>query len=96
MVSAKVVVINEVGLHLRPAGYLCKLAMNYPCKIELRIDNRTVNAKSVLGVLSACVKNGDEIEIICDGEKEEEALRVLIDAVASDFVESVNNVKQNK
>lgn len=87
MVSGKVVIINEVGLHLRPAGYLCKLAMKYPCKIEMQIGDRTVNAKSVLGVLSACVKHGDEVEIICTGENEEEALAALISAIASDFAE---------
>lgn len=91
MVSGKVVVINDVGLHLRPAGYLCKLAIKYPCKIEMRIGDRTVNAKSVLGVLSAGVKSGDEIEFICTGEKEKDALEVLIEAVASDFVDLTNN-----
>lgn len=90
MVNGKVVVINEVGLHLRPAGYLCKLAMKYPCKIELRIGDRTVNAKSVLGVLSACVKHGDEIEIVCTGESEEDALAALMQAISTDFAEHEN------
>lgn len=87
MLSGKVVVINKVGLHLRPAGYLCKIAMKYPCKIEINTNNRTVNAKSVLGVLSACIKSEDEIEIVCDGEKENEALSELIHAVETDFVD---------
>lgn len=95
MISGKVVVINSAGLHLRPAGYLCKLAMQYPCKIEITIGDRTVNAKSVLGVLSACVKSGDEIEIICNGEKEGEALAAITSAVATDFGDFDYNNEKN-
>lgn len=87
MINGKVVIKSETGLHLRPAGDLCKLAMEFPCKIELRSGNRTVNAKSVLGVLSACIKFGDEVEILCDGEKEEEAYNQIADALESEFVE---------
>lgn len=87
MINGKVVIKSETGLHLRPAGDLCKLAMEFPCKIELRLGNRTVNAKSVLGVLSACIKFGDEVEILCDGEKEEEAYEKIASALESEFVE---------
>lgn len=87
MINGKVVIKSETGLHLRPAGDLCKLAMEFPCKIELRSGNRTVNAKSVLGVLSACIKFGDEVEILCDGEKEEEAYEQIASALESEFVE---------
>lgn len=85
MVSGKIMILSELGLHLRPAGILCNLAMNFPCKIELRTDNRTVNAKSVLGVLSACIKHQDEVELMCDGEKEEEAFQAISKVLASDF-----------
>ncbi len=51
MVSGKIVILSELGLHLRPAGILCNLAINFPCNIELRTDNRTVNAKSVIGIM---------------------------------------------
>lgn len=74
MVSGKVVIKNPTGLHLRPAGLFCKTAMQYKSKItvhkELRHEEITANAKSVLSVLGACVKSGDEIEIICEGEDE--------------------------
>ncbi len=81
MVSSKVVVNNPSGLHLRPAGILCKTAIEFKSKINLRIKESTANAKSVLGVLGACIKTGDEVEIICEGEDEEEALTILIKAI---------------
>lgn len=83
MVSGKIVILSELGLHLRPASILCNLAINFPCKIELRTDKRTVNAKSVLGVLSACIKHEDEVELICDGDKEEEAFQVISEVLVN-------------
>ena len=67
MVSQKVTIKNPTGLHLRPAGILCKEAI--------------ANAKSVLSVLGACIKSGDEIELNCDGEDEKEALAFLVKSI---------------
>ena len=75
MVSQKVVIKNPTGLHLRPAGILCKEAMQYKSLITFSFNDTTANAKSVLSVLGACVKSGDEIELSCDGEDEAEALK---------------------
>ena len=83
MVSQKVVIKNPTGLHLRPAGILCKEAMQYKSLITLTYRGNTANAKSVLSVLGACIKCGDEIEFICDGVDEKEALKALVDAVES-------------
>ena len=83
MISRKIVVHNPTGLHLRPAGVLCKEAMKFKSQITFSYDGGSANAKSVLSVLGACVKCGDEIEIICEGADEEEAMAVLIDAIES-------------
>lgn len=83
MVKQKVVICNPTGLHLRPAGMFCKTAMEFGCKITFQCRNTTANAKSVLSVLGACVKEGDTIEIICDGEGEQEALKRMVEAVES-------------
>ncbi len=83
MVSQKVVIKNPTGLHLRPAGILCKTAMQYKSHISFTYRENTANAKSVLSVLGACVKCGDEIEMICDGVDEQEALQALVDAIES-------------
>ncbi|WP_333652233.1 HPr family phosphocarrier protein [Lacrimispora sp.] len=81
MVSAKVVIKNPTGLHLRPAGILCKEAMNFKSTVNFCFKNTTANAKSVLSVLGACVKSGDEITFVCEGADEEEALAAMVKAV---------------
>ncbi len=81
MVSQKVIIKNPTGLHLRPAGILCKEAMNYKSLITFNFRESTANAKSVLSVLGACIKSGDEIELVCEGEDEVEALAALVTAV---------------
>lgn len=83
MVSQKVIIKNPTGLHLRPAGNLCKAAMQFKSLITFNFRNNTANAKSVLSVLGACIKCGDEIEVICEGEDEEQALRLLIEEIES-------------
>lgn len=77
MVKEKFVMTDELGLHMRPAKNICSIAVEYPCGISLVSGSRTFNAKSVLGVLSACIRYNDEFEIVCDGEKEEEAMNAL-------------------
>ncbi len=82
MVSQKVRITNPTGLHLRPAGVFCNLASNYKCKVSFRYGkNNEANAKSVLDVLGACIKTGDEITLVCDGEGEDEALKAMVKAV---------------
>ncbi len=83
MVSQKVKIKNPTGLHLRPAGNLCKAAMQYKSLITFTFRESTANAKSVLSVLGACVKCGDEIELRCEGPDEEEALTSLVEAIQS-------------
>ena len=81
MVSKKVKIINPTGLHLRPAGIFCNTAVKFDSKITFQYGNTNANAKSVLSVLGACIKKGDEIELICDGADEEEALAAMIKAI---------------
>ncbi|MCI8326668.1 MAG: HPr family phosphocarrier protein [Lachnospiraceae bacterium] len=83
MVSQKVVIKNPTGLHLRPAGVLCQEAMRYKSLITFKYGDNTANAKSVLSVLGACIKSGDEIEFVCTGEDEGEALQGMVLAVES-------------
>lgn len=77
MVSQKLKIMNPTGLHLRPAGNLCKEAMKYKSKVTFNYGNNTANAKSVLSVLGACIKSGNEITLVCEGEDEEAALSAL-------------------
>ncbi|WP_026523359.1 MULTISPECIES: HPr family phosphocarrier protein [unclassified Butyrivibrio] len=83
MVTRKVVIKNPTGLHLRPAGNLCKVAMNYKSHITFMYGPNSANAKSVLSVLGACIKCGDELEFKCEGPDEQEALDALVAAIES-------------
>ncbi len=82
MIEKKMVVKNRLGLHLRPAGELCRLATEYRSDIKICFRNKEFSAKSILGILSACVQQQDEIRVVCTGVDEKEAC----DAIA-DFIE---------
>ncbi len=77
MVTQSIRITNPTGLHLRPAGNLCREAMKFKCNVMFDYDGNIANAKSVLSVLGACIKSGDEIILMCEGEDEEEAMEYL-------------------
>lgn len=81
MITQKIKITNPTGLHLRPAGNLCREAMKFKSRITFEYDGNIANAKSVLSVLGACIKSGDEITLMCEGEDEAEALSYLTDFI---------------
>ena len=81
MVTKTAVIKNDAGLHLKPAARSCEEALKYKATVTCTCGNTTANAKSVLSVLGACVKKGDEIEIVCNGEDEQEAIEGLCRAI---------------
>lgn len=81
MVSQRVKIINPTGLHLRPAGIFCNEALKFECKITFQTGRTTANAKSILSILGACVKEGDIIELVCEGEDEAAALEAMVKIV---------------
>jgi len=88
MEKGKVRVINEVGLHARPAALFVAKAASF--KSDIRIHNATkagkwVSAKSILGVLTLGVEKDHEIEITAEGEDEVEAVRQIIALIENDF-----------
>ena len=83
MVSQKVKIKNPTGLHLRPAGILCKEAVKFKSLITFNFKGGKKKKKSVLSVLGACIKSGDSIEFVCEGEDEEDALAAVVYAVES-------------
>ena len=87
MVKQRVTIKNPTGLHLRPAGILCKEALRYQSSVKFQFGTSTANAKSVLSVLGACVKSGDEITFICEGPDEEKALADMVALVESSLGE---------
>lgn len=77
MVRETIRIYNHSGLHLRPAGQVCRKAQEYQCKVEMVIGEKHFNLKSVLSVLSAQITSSREIDLICDGPDEERALREI-------------------
>ena len=81
------ILVLSCGTRNKPVSYthliLCKEAMQYKSLITFTFRENTANAKSVLSVLGACVKCGDEIELACDGQDEQEALDALVKAIES-------------
>ena len=82
-----VVIQNQVGLHARPATFFIQKANEFRSSIWVEKDERRVNAKSLLGVLSLGIVGGTSIKIIADGTDEKEALDALISLVESGFVD---------
>ena len=82
-----VLVQNQVGLHARPATFFIQKANEYKSSIWVEKEERRVNAKSLLGVLSLGIVGGTNIRIIADGGDEEEAVNGLVDLGNSGFSE---------
>ena len=87
MVSKAIVVQNQVGLHARPATFFIQKANEFSCSIWISKDERKVNAKSLLGVLSLGVTRGTSITLTADGADEEKAIDELANLVQSNFAE---------
>jgi phosphocarrier protein len=82
-----VVVQNQVGLHARPATFFIQKANEFKSSIWLEKEERRVNAKSLLGVLSLGIMGGTAIRIIAGGPDEETAVDELVKLVESGFAE---------
>ena len=85
MVSKTIVVENQVGLHARPATFFIQKSNEFKSSIWIEKEGRKVNAKSLLGVLSLGITKGTQIEIIADGDDEEEAVAALEALIESNF-----------
>ncbi len=87
MISRDIVITNARGLHARPATFFIQKANSYKASIWVEIDDRKVNAKSLLGVLSLGIEQGMKITVVADGTDEKAALDGLEALVASGFSE---------
>ena len=87
MCTKEVVIDNQVGLHARPATFFIQKANEFKSSIWVEKEERRVNAKSLLGVLSLGIVKGTVVKLIADGADEEEAIETLSALSASDFSE---------
>ncbi len=81
MVQKTVEITNPTGLHARPAAEFTKIASQIESDVFLEKDGKRVNAKSILGLLTLGISQGDKIEVITDGADEQEGLDKLVDLI---------------
>lgn len=77
MIKEFYVIENETGLHARPATEIAKISMKYKCNINLIANEKIINAKSPLMIMSAGIKSKTKLQILCDGEDENQAMEEL-------------------
>ena len=87
MYSKDVMVQTQVGLHARPATFFIQKANEFRSSIWIEKEERRVNAKSLLGILSLGIIGGTQIKIIADGADEQAAVNALVELVESGFSE---------
>ncbi len=87
MISKEIVVQNEVGLHARPATFFIQKANEFKSLITIARDDRKVNAKSLLGVLSLGITKGTKVILTAEGSDEEEAIDELNNLIMSNFAD---------
>lgn len=77
MKELKVAVIDPVGLHARPATVAVNVASKFKSEVNISYKDRTVNMKSIMGVMSLGIPTQSEITIVCEGEDEDEAIQTI-------------------
>lgn len=88
MVSKKVTVQNESGLHARPASLLVQVASRFESEFTIRMYGYLVNGKSILGVMTLAAEFGSEMELIFEGADEKKALDTVVGLFESKFEEN--------
>ena len=79
MITQEITLKNEEGLHARPATEIAKNASKYSCDIKLGVRGTEYNAKSVIHIMAAGIKNNTQIKIICDGVDEKQAITEILE-----------------
>ena len=87
MIKKDVTITNNIGRHARPATFFIQKANSFKASIWVEKDDRKVNAKSLLGVLSLGIAKGMTVTLIADGADEEEAINGLVELILNSFAE---------
>ena len=80
-------ILNEQGLHARPASIFVKTASKFKCTVSILHGTGVANAKSIINIMSLGLKKGEEIKIVTEGIDEKEAMDALLALVESKFGE---------
>lgn len=78
MVTAKTKIVNPQGMHMRPAQLFVNTMAKYKSDVTIVFNGKNINAKSIMHLMAACIKQGSEIEIRCSGDREEECLKAAV------------------
>lgn len=87
MIQKTIIIQNKLGLHARASAKFVTQAQRYQSHIELKRDNKTVNAKSIMGVMMLAASKGTALELIAEGDDEAQALNGLSELVDNKFGE---------
>ena len=88
MIKRNLIIKNRTGLHARPAATFVEIADRYEADVELTFQEVTVNAKSIIGVLSLGIGKGDQVNLKIDGPDEKEAMAALVEIIENRFGET--------
>ncbi|MCG8516236.1 MAG: HPr family phosphocarrier protein [Halanaerobiales bacterium] len=88
MLKKELTIENRSGLHARPAAVFVEVADRFQADIELGFDGIIVNAKSIIGVLSLGIGQGDLITLLIEGEDEQEAMATMVQLIEDKFGET--------
>ncbi len=83
MVSKDTVVVDKMGLHMRPANNFISAMTKYKSDITIVFGDNKINGKSIMNIMAACIKYGSHITIICDGEDEQAMLDEAVKLIES-------------
>ena len=87
MIEEKVKIINDAGLHTRPAATIVKLAAKFNSDFYIIKDGISINGKSIIGVMTLAAEKGSEVTLTFEGDDEAEAAKVIIDYFKRGFDE---------
>jgi phosphocarrier protein len=87
MIKKEVLIVNELGLHARPAAKLVRLAAQYKSNVFLVYANNRINAKSIMGVMMLAVEKGARLRIEVEGEDENQLMEDLTKLISEGFGE---------
>lgn len=87
MVSKKLTIVNAQGFHMRPASTFATAMGKYASDVTIKHNGVDVNAKSLMNIIAACIKCGNEIEVVANGADENDALAEAVQMIESGFGE---------
>lgn len=87
MSHKKVTIINKLGLHARASSKLVQLSSKFASEIHIKHNDKKVNGKSIMGVMMLAASQGTEIELIADGNDQQQAIQALEQLIQDRFGE---------